>query len=77
MRDTFSIYSVTRERRMLADRELSSVPIFLRKLNFLHKIHTFIVGQCRLKRGDSFAVNFNSFRILFPSSAWKDSSATS
>ena len=30
MRDTFSIFSVARERRMLADRELSSIPIFLR-----------------------------------------------
>ena len=31
-----SISSVKWERRMLEDRMLSSVPIFLRKLNFLH-----------------------------------------
>jgi len=48
--------SVTRKHRILADRVLSSVPIFLRKLNFLHKI---LVGQCRARRGASFAVNFD------------------
>ena len=57
---------------MLVDRELSSVPTFLRKFNFLHKILAFIVGQRKAKREASFAVNFDSFRILFPSSAWKD-----
>ena len=71
MRDTFSICSVARERKMLADRVLLQFQFISGNSTFCtrHKILAFIVGQCKARRGASFAANFDSFRTLFPSSA--------
>ena len=41
--------------------------------SLLHGILAHMDGQFRTRRGMLFDVNFGSFRMCFPSSAWKDS----